>query len=120
MDATLGMPLLQAGDREQLYRGKLGLQPYRQVISMVVYSALVVLNILAVTKLGLRPIAALASGLLHLTLGTLHIARLIHPFRSEVLGHPWPLASSLREVLIVVPFGLACLAVAYVTRRTRA
>lgn len=46
-----------------------------------------------------------------------HYHRLESPFRFEVIGWPWPLGASLREVGLVIGFGLACLAVAWRTRR---
>ena len=78
-------------------------------LSLLVYGALIVLNLAAIERLQLRSLAALTSGFLHLTIGGLHAYRLINPFRFEVFGYPWSQGASLREVIIVIPFGLLCL-----------
>jgi hypothetical protein len=77
--------------------------------SLLIYSALIALNLIAIGRIGYRPAAAIVSGILHLSIGSLHAYRLIKPFRFEVFDHAWPLTASLREVLVVVPFGLLCL-----------
>ena len=82
-------------------------------ISLVVYSTLIGLNVLAVGITKFRVSTALVSGLLHLVIGSLHIYRLWSPFTFEVFGYEWSLGASLREVLIVVPFGILCLVVAF-------
>jgi len=87
---------------------------------MVFYSILIGLNILAVSYTGIRFIAALASGVFHLTIGFLHIYRLVHPFHFEVFGYNWPIGASLREVFIVFPMGLACIAVAVYVAKNKA
>ena len=80
--------------------------------SLLIYSGLIALNLFAVARLSYRRIAALASGGLHIAIGALHAFRLVKPFRFEVFGHQWPLPASLREVLIVIPFGLVCIWIA--------
>jgi len=82
---------------------------FDSVASLLIYSALIAINLIAVVRVAHRSIAGILSGVLHLSIGGLHVYRLIKPFRFEVFGHPWPLNASLREVLIVVPFGLLCL-----------
>jgi len=42
----------------------------------------------------------------------LHAYRLWRPFDFEVFGHKWSRGASLREVLIVIPFGALCCVVA--------
>jgi hypothetical protein len=87
------------------------------VLSMMVYSCLIALNIVAVVRQGIRPIAALLSGLGHIAIGSIHVARLIRPFRFEIFDHPWPLGASAREVAMVIGFGIVCLAVSRYTWR---
>jgi hypothetical protein len=82
---------------------------FDSVVSLLIYSALIAINLIAIVRVAHRSIAGILSGVLHLSIGGLHVYRLIKPFRFEVFGHPWPLNASLREVLIVVPFGLLCL-----------
>jgi hypothetical protein len=77
--------------------------------SLVIYSALIAINLIATVRMVYRPAAAILSGILHVSIGALHAYRLVKPFRFEVFGHAWPLTASLREALIVVPFGLFCL-----------
>ena len=81
--------------------------------SIVVYSLLVLLNLAAIQVDRLRLIAALLTGTGHLLLGLLHIYRLVFPFTFIVFGYSWSAGASLREVLIVVPFGLLSLAVTF-------
>ena len=82
------------------------------VASLIVYSLLVLLNLAAIQVDRLRIIAALLTGTGHLLLGLLHAYRLLFPFTFNVFGYSWSAGASLREVLIVVPFGLLSLAVA--------
>ncbi len=79
---------------------------------MLVYTALITINLIAIIRLDYRQVALFLSGIIHLSLGSLHAYRLFRPFRFEVFGHQWSQAASLREALIVIPFGLACLWVA--------
>jgi hypothetical protein len=91
------------------------------VVSLIVYGVLVTLNLLAIQAAGFRITAALLTGLGHLALGALHAYRLFHLFTFKVFGYSWSYGASLREVLIVVPFGLLSLAVgiAAVAKRTQ-
>ncbi len=82
------------------------------VVSLLVYSALIGSNLAAIDRLQVRSPAALLSGLLHLALGGLHLYRLINPFRFEVFGYTWSPRASLREMIVVIPFGLLCLFIA--------
>jgi hypothetical protein len=87
------------------------------MISMVVYSGLIALNLVAVVRHGARPLAALLSGLGHVAIGGIHVVRLVRPFRFEVLDHPWSMGASAREVVLVLGFGILCLCVARYTWR---
>jgi hypothetical protein len=49
----------------------------------------------------------------HLSLGMLHAYRLVSPFTFEVFGYQWSFGPSLREALVVIPFGLFSLFVAF-------
>lgn len=81
-------------------------------VSLVIYSLLIALNLLAITFCTLRISASLISGLLHITIGSIHLYRLWHPFPFEVLGYTWTHSASLREAAIVVPFGVLCISAA--------
>jgi hypothetical protein len=80
-------------------------------VSLLIYTVLIVINLVAVAGRWQLP-TALLSGLLHFFIGSLHAYRLVVPFRFEVFGHDWPPDASLREVIVVVPFGLLSLWVA--------
>ena len=86
--------------------------PSASVAHLLLYTGLVGLSLTAVVLPHVRLLSALLSGLLHLTIGAVHVVRLVHPFRFEVIGWPWPLGASLREVGLGIAFGLACLVVA--------
>lgn len=77
--------------------------------SLFVYTALISINLFTIVRLSWRRAAAIMSGLLHLVIGSLHMYRLFDPFRFEVFGYDWSQGASLREVLVVIPFGLLCL-----------
>jgi hypothetical protein len=77
--------------------------------SMAFYSVLIGLNLISISFLSFRFMASLWSGLVHLTLGVVHIIRLFDPFTFEVFGYPWSVSSSVREILIVFPFGILCI-----------
>lgn len=77
--------------------------------SLLIYSALIALNLVAIARLSYRRTAATLSGVVHLAIGALHAFRLFKPFRFEVFGYQWSHGASLRETLIVIPFGLFCL-----------
>jgi hypothetical protein len=85
---------------------------FDSVVSLLFYSALIIVNLGAIERVQLRLFAALSSGFLHLAIGGLHVYRLINPFRFEVFGYPWSQQASFREAIIVVPFGLLCLLMA--------
>ena len=89
---------------------------FDSVLSLLVYSVLIVINLAAIARFNWRLPAAFLSGVLHLVIGSLHAWRLFEPFRFEVFGHTWPQAASVREVLIVVPFGLLSLWVAWLLK----
>ena len=82
------------------------------IVSLLVYSLFVALNLLAIHSETFRIMAAALTGMGHLSLGSLHAYRLLYPFTFEVFGYSWTTGASLREVLIVVPFGLLSLFVA--------
>lgn len=85
------------------------------LLSLTVYSVLIVLSLISISFEPTRTISALSSGVGHISLGSLHAYRLSRPFRFEVFGHHWSQSASLREALIVIPFGLLCLWVAVKT-----
>lgn len=82
------------------------------LVSLVVYTSLVILNLIAIQVEKYRVIAAGLSGLGHVGLGALHVYRLMRPFTFEVFGYSWSQMASLREALIVLPFGVFSLIVA--------
>ena len=92
---------------------------FDSVVSLVIYSALIALNLLAISAGRYQVLAAALTGLGHLSLGLLHAYRLLHPFTFEVFGYSWSYGASLREVLIVVPFGLLSLYVAIAIKGAR-
>lgn len=82
------------------------------IVSLLIYTCLVILNLIAIQIDRYRVIAAGLSGLGHVGLGTLHVYRLMRPFTFEVFGYSWSQMASLREALIVLPFGVLSLIVA--------
>ncbi len=76
--------------------------------SLLVYTLLIGINLVAISWLVWRRSAALLSGLLHLAIGSLHVYRLWSPFRFEVFGYAWPQGASFREAIIVIPFRGRC------------
>ena len=86
------------------------------VVSLLIYSGLIALNILAISAARYQIVAAALTGIGHLSIGLLHVYRLLHPFTFEVFGYSWTYAASLREILIVVPFGLVSSFVAIAIR----
>ena len=82
------------------------------IVSLLIYTVLVALNLLSISAQEYRITAAGLTGIGHLIIGLLHAYRLLHPFTFEVFGYPWTTGASLREVLIVVPFGLLSLFIA--------
>jgi hypothetical protein len=90
------------------------------IVSLLIYSLLVGLNVLAIQTKQFRIVAAALTGIGHLSLGSLHAYRLLYPFTFEVFGYSWTRGASLREVLIVVPFGLLSLFVAIAVKNKAA
>ena len=87
---------------------------------MAIYSTLIGLNLLAIVVQQIRTTSALLSGVCHLAIGVVHLVRLVRPFRFEVFNLPWSRAASAREVVVVIGFGILCLAVAGSVRRRSA
>jgi hypothetical protein len=81
-------------------------------VSLVIYSLLIALNLLSITFFTFRTSASLITGLLHCTIGSIHLYRLWHPFPFDVMGYMWTYSASAREAAIVVPFGVLCMYVA--------
>ena len=92
--------------------GSWAFSSFDSVASLLIYSTLVALNLLSISAEKYRILAAALTGIGHLIIGSLHAYRLLHPFTFEVFGYSWTYAASLREVLIVVPFGMLSLFVA--------
>ena len=86
--------------------GSWAFSPLDSVVSLVTYSVLIALNLLAISVGKYQIVAAALTSIGHLSIGLLHAYRLLHPFTFEVFGYPWTYGASLREVLIVVPLGL--------------
>jgi len=82
-------------------------------ISLLIYSVLIAINLVSISVEKYRIIAATITGIGHLSLGLLHVYRLLRPFTFEVFGYSWSYGASLREVMMVVPFGLFSLFVAW-------
>lgn len=79
------------------------------VVSILVYTGLVALNLLAILDEKYRVVAAILTGIGHLSIGSLHAFRLVHPFTFEVFGYSWSFGASLREAIITIPFGVLSL-----------
>jgi hypothetical protein len=90
------------------------------VVAMFIYTILIALNIISVSYHKIRFVSALFSGIFHLTLAFVHISRVLNPFRFEVFGYEWSIGASVREIIMVFPFGIACIAVAIYTSRLKA
>ena len=86
--------------------GSWAFSSFDSVVSLVIYSVLIALNLLAISARRCQILAAALTGTGHLSIGSLHVYRLLHPFTFEVFGYSWSYGASLREVLMVVPFGL--------------
>lgn len=86
------------------------------VVSLLVYSLLIGSSLIVIQAEKYRFFVAGISAIGHLCLGALHVYRLIYPFTFEVFGHPWSRGASLREAAVVIPFGVASLAVAISTQ----
>jgi hypothetical protein len=89
------------------------------IVSLLIYSLLVALNLLSIHTEKYWIIAAALTGIGHLSLGSLHVYRLLYPFTFEVFGYQWTRGASLREVLIVVPFGVLSLFVVIAVKARR-
>jgi len=85
---------------------------YDSVVALSIYSILIGANLVAVVRRQMQLPAAISSGVLHLAIGGLHAYRLLFPFRFEVFGYTWSQQASLREAIIVIPFGVLCLWIA--------
>ena len=81
-------------------------------VSLCFYTLLIALNLTAIQIEMYRVVAAAVTAIGHLIIGSLHVYRLVNPFRFEVFGYSWSYGASLREVLIVIPVGLLALIVA--------
>ena len=92
--------------------GSWSFSPTDSAISLAVYGLLILINLLSISIIRLRFPISLATGLLHIIIGSVHIARLLSPFTFEVFGYPWSYGASLREVVVVLSFGVVCLMVA--------
>lgn len=91
---------------------------FDSLLSMFLYSILIVLNLLAISFTPVRFLSALSSGILHLTLSFIHIWRLFDPFKFEVFGYSWSYASSVREIAVVLPFGILCIVISILLKAT--
>ena len=88
-------------------------------VSLCFYTLLIALNLTAIQIEMYRVVAAAVTAIGHLIIGSLHVYRLVNPFRFEVFVYSWSYGASLREVLFVVPLGLLALVVAIFQLRTR-
>lgn len=86
------------------------------IVSLLVYTLLVAINLISIAATKYRFAAAALTGVGHLSLGILHAYRLVSPFTFEVFGYRWSYGASLREALIVIPFGLFAMFVAFSLR----
>ena len=87
------------------------------IVSLLIYSVLIALNLFSIATERCRMIAAALTGIGHVGIGSLHAFRLFHPFAFVVFGYSWTYGASLREVLLVIPFGLLSLFVAIAIQR---
>jgi hypothetical protein len=90
--------------------------PAESVGALVVYSALILANLLAVEVQAMRAPVGVVSGTLHVGFAVLHLWRLASPFAFVVFGYSWSTRASLRESVIVGAFGIASIAMGLVTR----
>lgn len=97
--------------------GKWQFSRSENVVSLVIYSGLILMNLICVIVALPRVMAARITGVAHLAIGAVHALRLVRPFRFELFDHRWPIAASAREVAIVGVFGLLSLLVADSLRR---
>ncbi len=87
------------------------------VVSLLIYSVLIAFNLLSIVTEKCRMTAAVLTGLGHLGIGSLHAYRLFYPFTFVVFGYSWTYGASLREALLVIPFGLLSLFVGVAIKR---
>lgn len=99
--------------------GSWSFSPLESLVSLVVYGLLILLNLMALSRLSLRIPALATTGFCHLLIGSIHVYRLWYPFRFEVFGYEWSYGASLREVAIVIPFGVLCFFVASMIARQK-
>src|SRR4030095_2925272 len=66
--------------------GSWAFSPNESIVSLLIYSLLVALNLLAIHTEQYRIVAALLTGIGHLSLGALHAYRLLYPFTFQVFG----------------------------------
>ena len=83
------------------------------VIALFVYGSFILMCLLSISIKKLRVTAAGLCGIGHLALGLLHAYRILIPFKFEVFGYTWSYWATVRETLIVVPFGTICLFIAF-------
>jgi len=83
------------------------------VVSLCVYSVLIILNLIAIQLESYRVVASGLTAIGHLIIGSLHLYRLIRPFTFEVFGYTWSYGASVREALVVIPMGLLALLVVF-------
>jgi hypothetical protein len=98
--------------------GNLHFSALQSLLSMLFYSLLITFNLASISFRATRFMAAFTSGIIHLLLGFIHISRIINPFNFEVFGFEWPISSSIREIFMVIPFGVACIAVSITVYRS--
>ena len=91
--------------------------PLDSFASLFFYTLLIALNLAAIQIDVFRIVAAALSAIGHLIIGSLHVYRLVNPFRFEVFGYSWSYGASLREAIVVLPVGLAALGVAILLKR---
>jgi hypothetical protein len=84
--------------------GSFAFSPFESFVSLLIYSGLVALNLLAIYKDKYQLAASAMTAIGHLSIGSLHALRLVYPFTFEVFGYSWSFGSSLREALITLPF----------------
>jgi hypothetical protein len=77
-------------------------------LSILFYTLLIGSNLLAISFSSLRFVSALISGWVHMGIGLIHLIRLTRPFPFEVFGYQWPPSSSIREMVVIIPFGVFC------------
>lgn len=96
--------------------GRWNFSAAESAVSLIVYGFLIVINLAAIPFEQYRVFSATISGVGHISLGLLHVYRLRRPFDFEVFGYKWSRGASLREALIVFPFGFLCFLVAAMSK----